>query len=392
MSLFKRCKHTKEQQGRCDDVYWSKFMRDGKLQPPFSTGTSDRRIAQEIEDAAIDRYNKKKRGLIRTDVADHAITLGELATEYGEYYAATYPATAKNYGLRVIRRVTAALGADTSIDQITAWQLLKWRNQQQGKAHARSDKRRGRPLKASTLNVHFGVVGGMFAWAVEHRRTTGLDVNPIASYAQLADDEKPVRHATAAELALLKTAPADIRLICELTVTSLGRLREIALLRPKDLIGLTNEIATRRKGGFAERLPVTPDQMRDLQALVVDVRQPYVFFPDGFANDDEIKTALAVLSARISNWWTSAGVPDLHHHVMRHTGITLMGNKAIDPRVIQTLAGWKGLDQLQRYGHVGDAEIARAVAATSGALTAEPTPPAAEPEAAPLRAVQGGKR
>jgi hypothetical protein len=46
---------------------------------------------------------------------------------------------------------------------------------------------------------------------------------------------------------------------------------------------------------------------------------------------------------------------------MRHTGITLMLEAGVNPRVIQKLAGWTSLRMLERYGHVRDAEAQRAV-------------------------------
>jgi hypothetical protein len=48
---------------------------------------------------------------------------------------------------------------------------------------------------------------------------------------------------------------------------------------------------------------------------------------------------------------------------MRHTGITLMLEAGVNPRVIQKLAGWTSLRMLERYGHVRDAEAQRAVTA-----------------------------
>ena len=53
---------------------------------------------------------------------------------------------------------------------------------------------------------------------------------------------------------------------------------------------------------------------------------------------------------------------------MRHTGVTLMLEHGINPRVIQFLAGWTSLRMLERYGHVRDTEIRRAVTANADHL------------------------
>jgi hypothetical protein len=46
---------------------------------------------------------------------------------------------------------------------------------------------------------------------------------------------------------------------------------------------------------------------------------------------------------------------------MRHTGITFMLEAGVNPRAIQKLAGWTSMRMLERYGHVRDAELQRAV-------------------------------
>jgi hypothetical protein len=46
---------------------------------------------------------------------------------------------------------------------------------------------------------------------------------------------------------------------------------------------------------------------------------------------------------------------------MRHTGITFMLEAGVNPRAIQKLAGWTSMRILERYGHVRDAELQRAV-------------------------------
>ena len=60
---------------------------------------------------------------------------------------------------------------------------------------------------------------------------------------------------------------------------------------------------------------------------------------------------------------------------MRHTGVTLMLEHGINPRVIQFLAGWTSMRMLDRYGHVRDPEVRRAVTANAehvAAITKHP--------------------
>jgi site-specific recombinase XerD len=66
------------------------------------------------------------------------------------------------------------------------------------------------------------------------------------------------------------------------------------------------------------------------------------------------------------------GLAGVTHHTMRHTGVTLMLEAGINPRVIQLLAGWTSLRMLERYGHVRDTEIRRAVMANAAHLARGP--------------------
>jgi site-specific recombinase XerD len=49
---------------------------------------------------------------------------------------------------------------------------------------------------------------------------------------------------------------------------------------------------------------------------------------------------------------------------MRHSGVTLMLEAGVNPRVSQKLAGWTTLPMIDRYGHARAAEARRAVTAT----------------------------
>jgi hypothetical protein len=53
---------------------------------------------------------------------------------------------------------------------------------------------------------------------------------------------------------------------------------------------------------------------------------------------------------------------------MRHTGVTMMLEAGVNPRVIQQLAGWTSLRMLERYGHACDVEAHRAATAMHAAL------------------------
>jgi site-specific recombinase XerD len=74
---------------------------------------------------------------------------------------------------------------------------------------------------------------------------------------------------------------------------------------------------------------------------------------------------MMISSTRVIRALTAVGLTDVSHHTMRHTGVTLMLEHGINPRVIQFLAGWTSLRMLDRDGHVRDSEIRRAVTANA---------------------------
>jgi hypothetical protein len=96
-------------------------------------------------------------------------------------------------------------------------------------------------------------------------------------------------------------------------------------------------------------------------------------------SEDELHTVLTAAPADVALMYrvtlgvahgVMAGTLDAecgHRTADRH-GNTLLLEACINPREIQRLAGWTestGLRMLQRYGHVRDAEISRAVSVTA---------------------------
>jgi len=81
------------------------------------------------------------------------------------------------------------------------------------------------------------------------------------------------------------------------------------------------------------------------------------------------------------------GLTGVSHHTFRHTGATVMVANGVSLRAVQTIGGWSTLRMVERYAHVDDAELARAVrvthnhtedAAAGAQKRAQPLPPRAE--------------
>ena len=58
-----------------------------------------------------------------------------------------------------------------------------------------------------------------------------------------------------------------------------------------------------------------------------------------------------VVFARLAS---TLGLHGVSHHVLRHTGATVMVRNGVSLRAVQTIGGWSSLRMLDRYAHVND--------------------------------------
>jgi site-specific recombinase XerD len=70
-----------------------------------------------------------------------------------------------------------------------------------------------------------------------------------------------------------------------------------------------------------------------------------------------VSVAFARLAKRLD-------LPGVSHHVLRHMGASVMVANGVSLRAVQQIGGWTSLRMVERYAHVDDAELARAVRVT----------------------------
>lgn len=71
--------------------------------------------------------------------------------------------------------------------------------------------------------------------------------------------------------------------------------------------------------------------------------------------------AISLAFARLASGLWLKGIS---HHTFRHAGATVMVANGVSLRVVQVIGGWTSLRMVERYAHVDDAELARAVRIT----------------------------
>jgi integrase len=166
-------------------------------------------------------------------------------------------------------------------------------------------------------------------------------------------DDSRIRVLTDDELKIVLTSTPDVALVCRVTLISLNRISEVLALQREHIGASWMEV--RRKGGGVHRVAL-PDDLR--ASLLARCHRAGYVFGEGV---DGAPPSQQTASNRVIRAMGRLGLDGVTHHTMRHTGVTLMLEAGINPRVIQFLAGWTSLRMLERYGHVRDTEVRRAV-------------------------------
>jgi len=319
MNLTKRCACPG---GACSHPFWFRFQHEGRTFRG-TTKTANRVRAGRIA-------NKKQIEILEgRAVKASAVRLAVHVADYLEWARKDHPATADLKDARVLREFQEEVGIKR-VDQVVPFDIERWR------------ARRSKEVKRPTVDRELVVVKSLFRRAVEWGRVVS---NPAAKVRPYGGDEPRIRVFSAGEISTITNkAERRIALICRVTLESLPRLSEVLGILP-DHIG-PSWVEMRRKGGKVERVQVSPELREKLIAAV-----PF--------NWSENAASIA-----IRREFKRLGIRGASHHTCRHTGVTLMLEAGINPRVIQRLAGWSSLRMLERYGHARDAEAARAVAAT----------------------------
>lgn len=335
--LFKRCACPDET--KCDHPYSYVFELYG-TRYKAATKTANKQIAGRIAQKH------------RVSVLEHRHGIAPLPTTKLSALITDYTASVKtehktsNKDVRVLKQFQEHVG-DRPIADVTAFAIDKWKRD------------RAKKVTQSTVNREMNVIRGLFRRAITWKK---LKASPLVDVKNFKVDDARVRVLTDAEIKTVLEGPTDIALLCRVTLETLLRLSEVLALHI-DHIG-NGWMEVRRKGGRVDRIGVTTELRAD---LLSHAHTSGHVFGEGDKGLPPTQAAVSVRIARLFKSWKLAGVS---HHTMRHSGITIMLENGVNPRVIQKLAGWTSLRMLERYGHVRDAEMLRAVTATHAHMTA----------------------
>jgi integrase len=362
VSLYHRCDCPNNLEADCAHAWHYKFESDGRRIQKSTKQTSKAKAAQ-VELKAHARMLDEGAGLVRRVAPRLSVHLAA----YLDWARDDHPATADQKAGRTLmpsaarpagdRRYRVAgssfleVVGDKRLDHISAFDIERWRS-----VRVKAPSRCGGTMSRQTVNRELEIVRGVFSKAVEWKR---LAVSPMAGVKAWKVDDRQIRPLTADERRIVLTQLAEpYRTYCEVTLEALLRIQEVIRLRRSDLGEAS--IQRRLKGGRVRRVPVSRALIATLRGYLRTEDQEYVFANAAGAPPNPRSVAQQMTWA-----FRAVGLPHIHHHLMRHTGVTDMLEDGINPKAIMEYAGWASLRMLERYGHVRDAELLRATAGTA---------------------------
>jgi integrase len=364
-NLYKRCSCSNQR--RCQHPFWYEFELYGDRYRA-STRTSERRFAGRItakrragviaEHEGVPPPDQPTRlgvpsrteplpcvsgfeqtGGLATGVSDRP-TLAALIRDYRQVTQGEHGSWPKTCA---VLQSFELFMHDRPLEKVDSFAIECWRS------------KRLEQVSGSTANREMTVIQGLYTRAVRWGRVTA---SPMVGIRRLKADEVPRRVLTPAELRLvLDNALPSVALMFRVTLECLPRLSEVLGLRRQHVNDTWLDI--QRKGGSIARIPVVPDLRDKLRAHCH--RSGWVF-----GRDDRkgLPPSPAVVSGYVAKLMRRLNLPGVSHHTMRHTGTTMMLDQGISPRAVQYFGGWTTLRMVERYGHVQDAELRRAVDVT----------------------------
>lgn len=312
--------------------------------------------------------------------SQRAVGVPTLATFLNERYDLYLQAHTKG-GSAITQLIRRSFGEflDKPLDEITTWQLEKWRSE-----------RKAEGLKPSTLNNKLTALRGAFSRAMEWEVIATHPMTKIKALKEpsgivrfLSDDEDARLHATLikreTEIREARDRANEHRRVRHhKQMADLNSLAFTDYLRPAVLVSLNTgvrrgELLTLRwsdvdldrailtvrdehaKSSKRRHIPLNTEALTTLKAWKKQAHSEFVFAGETGVPINEIKTAWG-------NVLDAAKIQKFRWHDLRHTFASRLVQRGVDLNVVRELLGHASLTMTLRYSHLAPEHRAAAVA------------------------------
>jgi integrase len=291
-----------------------------------------------------ERLAAKHRGAVLEGRAGLRQPKPVLLSEHIKTYVAHTAKTnrSSNKDQRVLDSFAASVG-DCHLADVSGFQVERWKRE-------RADE-----VSRSSVNRELNIIRGCFSRAVEWGR---LGVSPLRTVKPYRVDNVRLRVCSSEEIkSILEGGSRDLALLTRVTLESLLRLSEALRLRREDIGAATLTVVNQQERAGPPRAGYcgTANPL----AHTMPRRRVRVWTGQGGAAADAggHQRRVYASAARVGP------VRDFASHVPAH-GRDGDGRHGVSLRAVQTIGGWSTLRMVERYAHVDDAELARAVRLT----------------------------
>ena len=329
------------------DKWYYQFMLNGERKHGICPGASDKKEAEQYENAIKFRLAQQQNGVIPRE--EKNVTFNKLYNLY-DSYAKNNKKSYKNdtYSLKIIMNY---FGHNNIVQRITPNHIEDF------KKYLREERK----LKNSTINRYLEILCKMFNLGIDNEI---IKNNPLTKIAKLREDNHKIRFLTVEEEQRLfeeiekehevldrytrkKKIVQPYLFLKPIIITALHtgmRRGEILNLKWSNIdfeYGYIELLDT--KSGKARKIPIS-NTLKDVLNNIDKISE-YVFI------NPKTNKPYTDLKKSFHKVLDKANIKNFRFHDLRHTVATRLVEKGIDLTVVQELLGHSKLTTTQRYAH-----------------------------------------